>query len=110
MRNKFEQKLQNQLKKSGVEFAYESERIPYILKYNYIPDWPVVTKSGKKIYIEAKGHFRPEAKAKMRAVKKLHPELDIRLVFYSFNKKYIAWAVKNQFPWAVGEIPPTWLE
>jgi hypothetical protein len=62
-----------------------------------------------KIYIEAKGHFRPEAKRKMVAVKKLHPAMDIRIVFYSFKTKDIRWAEKNGFPYSIGKIPEDWL-
>ena len=109
MKNKFEDKLFRQLKKAKVNFKYESERIPYILARHYIPDF-VVLVSGQKIYIEAKGYLRPEHKSKMVAVKKLHPAMDIRFVFYSENKKNIRWAEKHNFPWAIGDIPKEWLQ
>ncbi len=59
--------------------------------------------------IEAKGHFRPEAMRKMVAVKRQHPLLDIRIVFYSKNKRYTKWAEKYGFPYAIGDIPDEWL-
>ena len=108
MKNKFEAKLFNQLKRAKVSFKYESERIPYILARHYIPDF-VLLVQGKKIYIEAKGYLRPEHKSKMVAVKKLHPAMDIRFIFYSENKKYIKWAEKHGFPWAIERIPNEWL-
>lgn len=108
-RNKFEQKIERQLKKASISFKYESEKIPYIFAGHYIPDFVITTKTGK-VYIETKGHFRPEAKRKMCAVKKLHPELDIRILFYSKKLKDIKWAQKNGFLWAVETIPPSWLE
>jgi predicted nuclease of restriction endonuclease-like RecB superfamily len=108
-RNKFEFKLHTQLKKSKVKFEYEPEKIPYVLSGHYIPDFVLTGKNGKT-YIEAKGHFRPEAKRKMVAVKKLHPAMDIRIVFYSFKSKDVRWAEKNRFPYAIGTIPKDWLE
>lgn len=108
-RNKFEARIEKQLKEAKIKFKYEAEKIPYLISGHYIPDFIVETTHGK-IYIETKGHFRPEAKRKMVAVKKLNPHLDIRLLFYSPNKQYIKWAVKNGFKFAVGEIPQEWLE
>lgn len=109
LKNEFEKKLYRQLKKSKVSFKYESEKIPYILARHYIPDFVLVLPSGK-IYIEAKGYLRPEHRAKMVAIKKLHPAMDIRIIFYSFNKKYIKWAEKYNFPYAIGTIPGEWLK
>jgi predicted nuclease of restriction endonuclease-like RecB superfamily len=108
LKNKFEKKLYKQLRKSNVVFKYESDKIPYVLSRHYIPDFTIYTRSGL-VYIEAKGYLRPEHKAKMVAVKKMHPEKDIRIVFYSRNKKYIKWAEKNQFRYAIGCIPDEWL-
>ena len=108
-RNKFEQRIFDQVKKSKVKFDYESERIPYTISGNYIPDFILETKTGK-IYLETKGHFRPEAKRKMAAVKKQHPDLDIRIIFYSSRKPYIRWAEKHGFKYAFHSIPEEWLE
>lgn len=107
-RNKFERKLDEQLSKSKVKYSYETEKIPYVIYGLYNPDFVLVLPSGHIIYIEAKGHFRPEAKRKMAAVKKQNPSLDIRFIFYSKNKTYIKFAEKHGFPWAIGEIPEGW--
>lgn len=107
-RNKFEQKIEKQLKRSRVVYSYESKQIPYVLSGHYIPDFCINTKSGV-VYIETKGYFRPEAKRKMVAVKKYNPHLDIRIVFYAFKKKDIAWAIRNGFRYAIGTIPKEWL-
>lgn len=80
-----------------------------MIEGNYIPDFILAGKS-KTIYLETKGHFRPEAKRKMVAVKKLHPTLDIRIVFYSNKKTDIRWAERYGFPYAVGEVPSGWLD
>ena len=80
------------------------ERIPYILARYYVPDFVLYTPLGK-VYIELKGYLRPEHKSKMVAVKKMHPEKDIRILFYTPNKKYDKWAVKNGFKYAFSTIP-----
>ena len=74
-----------------------------------MPDFVIRTPTGV-VYIEAKGYFRPEAKRKLVAVKKQHPEKDIRIVFYSRNKQYIKWAEKTGFRYAIGTIPTEWME
>lgn len=107
-RNKFEYKLYGFLKTKKVSFKYESEKVPYLISGHYIPDFILTTKSGK-VYIEAKGHFRPEAKRKMVAVKKLNPHLDIRIVFYSNKLKDTKWAERYGFPYAIETIPEEWL-
>lgn len=108
-RNKFETKLSEQLIKAKVKFKYEAERIPYVLARHYIPDFILETIHGK-IYIEAKGHFRPEAKAKMKAVKRQNPNMDIRFVFYKYSKVYERWCIKHNFKYAFNDIPNEWLE
>jgi Phage endonuclease I len=62
-----------------------------------------------KIYVECKGYLRPEHKAKMCAVKRQNPKLDIRILFYSANKKQIKWAERNGFRYAIEDIPEEWL-
>jgi len=108
LKNQFEKKIYNALRRAKSNFQYESERIPYLLARHYIPDFVVITSLGK-IYIECKGYLRPEDKSKMVAVKKLHPEMDLRILFYSRNKKYIKWAEKNGLKYAIGTIPKEWL-
>jgi hypothetical protein len=62
------------------------------------------------VYIETKGYLRPEHKRKLVAVRRLHPEKDIRIIFYAPVKKNIKWAEKNGFKWAVETIPKEWLD
>ena len=108
-RNKFELRLYSALRKQRASFKYESEKILYTYSGHYTPDFVVETKQGK-IYIEAKGYFRPEDKRKIAAVKKCNPTLDIRLVFYSVSKVNIRWAEKYGFPYAIGDIPQDWMK
>ena len=109
LRNKFEKKIHKQLRRAKANFKYESERIPYVLARHYIPDFVLETPNGK-VYVECKGYLRPEHKAKMIAVKKLNPNIDLRILFYSANKKNIKWAEKNGFKYAISMIPKEWLE
>ena len=109
LKNKFEKDVEDQLKRSGLKFEYEHEKVAYILACHYIPDFVVETPTGK-LYIEAKGYLRPEHKRKMCAVKRQHPNLDIRMLFYSANKDYIRWAVRNSFRYAIKTIPKEWLD
>lgn len=106
-KNKFEQRIYALLKRKKVSFKYESERIPYIISGHYIPDF-VVGSGDDRVFIETKGYLRPEHKRKMVAVKKLHPTLDIRILFYAWKAKDVKWAEKQGFPWAVDTIPDDW--
>lgn len=70
------------------------------------------------IAIEFKGWFRPAERTKMLAVKRAHPELDIRLVFErpqntlskASKTTYAAWATKHGFEWADNHVPKFWLD
>lgn len=108
-RNRFEKKLHQQLKKAKVNFKYEPVKLPYVLSGHYIPDFVLYRPDGM-VYIEAKGYFRPEHKRKMVAVKKAHPTIDLRIVFYSFKTKDVRWAEKNGFPYSIGTIPKDWID
>jgi predicted nuclease of restriction endonuclease-like RecB superfamily len=107
-KNKFEARILKQLELRKVKFKYESEKIPYVIAGHYIPDFIIETPTGK-VYLETKGYFRPEAKRKMVAVKKAHPELDIRLLFYSASKTNIRWAEKHGFRYAFHQVPEDWI-
>jgi len=108
-RNEFEKSIERFLKKKKVKFKYEREKIPYVIAGHYIPDFIIETKLGT-VYVEAKGYLRPEAKRKMVAVKRQHPEMDIRFVFYSRRSSQIKWADKHGFKWAIKEVPTEWLQ
>src|SRR6266566_2033107 len=107
-RNKFEKTLNSQLKRSKLSYEYETERIPYVLARHYIPDFIIKTIRGK-IYVEGKGRLRPDDRAKMAAVKRQHPNLDIRIVFCAYSKTNVRWAKKLGFKYAIKRIPKEWL-
>lgn len=111
-RSGFERTLVTQLKRAGVKFTYESLKLPYQTFHNYYPDF--VLENG--IVIEAKGKLDQDTRAKMIAVKKAYPDLDIRFVFMRADNKisrgskttYGMWAERNGFKWADGVIPEEW--
>lgn len=108
-RNKFEKRIFASLKRRKAAFKYEGKKLPYVLACHYIPDFIVETPLGQ-VYIETKGYLRPEDKRKLVAVKKQHPEIDLRILFYASNEQYIKWATKNGFKYAVSSIPTEWLK
>lgn len=118
-RNPFEVSVLKALTKHrprGASIEYESERLPYVIAKTYVPDFIITLSCGRKIYIEAKGYFRPTDRIKMLAVKRMNPTLDIRIVFAVDNKlnkgsksRYSDWCEKHGFPYAVGLVPKNWM-
>ena len=111
-RNQFEERLGSFLDDRRVAYEYETLVLSYTLEGKYKPDF--ILPNG--IIIEAKGFFRTNAQRTLRAVKKKHPKLDIRLVFYNQNQKVqgsklkcYEWAVKYKFKFANGSIPEEWI-
>jgi len=103
------------LRRRGVEFQYETLKIPYRRKDSvYNPDF-ILTNG---IIIEAKGHLSQADRVKMKLVKDQHPLFDIRFVFQRAQNKisktskttYAMWADLHGFPWAEGLIPEKWLK
>lgn len=102
---------------------YEVEKLEYTTTHNYLPDFRIKTKKGKIIYIETKGNgrsFDSSVRQKMIAVKEQHPDLDIRILFYSDGKigprrkngtfrKQSDWATENGFTFAIRQIPEEWI-
>ena len=94
---------------------YETKRLPYILKKNYLPDFIITKPDGSIIYIEVKGYFSSTDRVKLLAVKDLHPCLDLRIVFDKDNKlssksdtRYSEWCDRNKIRYSVGKIPQEW--
>lgn len=102
LKSGFEVKVSNAL---GKAWAYETEKLPYVLENNYRPDFISVA-SG--IIVEAKGRFTGADRRKMLAVQKAHPRRSIRLVFMRDNplykgskSRYSDWAKKHGFPFSI---------
>jgi hypothetical protein len=114
-RSRLEERLARWLELNEHQFEYETLRLPYTWEAVYTPDF--ILPNG--VILEAKGYFKPEDRRKMLAVKKAHPELDIRLVFqqpYNTLTKaskttYAAWAEKHGYLWAASHnIPLEWFQ
>jgi len=114
-RSRLEERLARWMEVNDLPFEYETLKLDYTVQAVYTPDF--ILPNG--VILEAKGYFKPEDRRKMLAVKKQHPELDIRLVFQApyntLSKKskttYAMWAEKNGFLWAIyNDIPLTWFD
>lgn len=113
-RSGFERTVDLQLHSSGVAYSFEDTKIPYILECDYNPDFHLIKSN---IFIETKGRLLPEDRRKHLALKKQHPELDVRFVFMYPNRNmpktkqtHETWATRNGFKWAIGSIPQAWLD
>jgi hypothetical protein len=111
-RSGFEHAIALKLKADGVEFEYESVTVKYPVIRSYKPDF--ILPNG--IIVEAKGRFTGADRSKHLAVRKEHPELDIRFVFQANNtygsigKRYSDWCDQHGFEYAFTEIPGEWYE
>ena len=122
-RNKFEERTGRALDNVGAEFSYETLKLEYFVESEYIPDFVIKTPSGAQRIVETKGNgrsFDHHTRRKMIAVKQQHPELDIRILFYSDGKigpkrkdgtfmLQSDWAKKHGFIYAIKDIPKEWL-
>ena len=122
-RSGFEDEFESDLNERGIAYGYETETLSY--KYiiparekteRYTPDFPLVTQTGKKIYIETKGRLTAENRKKYLRVKNLLG-IDLRFVFQRPNNKiyrgsnttYAEWCDQNGFQWAKETLPQEWL-
>ena len=116
-RSKFEAHFAKDLQKRKVPFKFETEKLEYTLVKNYVPDFILRTKKGKKIYIETKGRLTQSDRQKMLAVQKNHPKKDVRFIFMRAKEKlaknskttYAMWAERNGFKWGEKYMPEEWL-
>lgn len=115
-RSKFEQHIATDLRKKGVEFEYETLKIPFKVpesKHTYKPDF--ILPSG--ICIEAKGRFDNDARKKMAVViEQSRGTRDIRMLFMrdqplqkGAKNFYSDWCNARGIKFAIGGIPDEWL-
>jgi len=115
-RSMLEVKIAKQLEEAGIDFGYETLKLPYKVSEvrTYVPD--LVLPNG--IIIETKGRFVAADRKKHLLIKKQHPELDIRFVFSNSKTKlsksskttYGAWCAKHGYLYADKEVPLEWLK
>ncbi len=100
----------------GIAYAYEPHQMEYTLDCKYTPD--IGLPCNGDLLIEVKGNFKPADRRKMLAVKRAHPEADIRFVFMRAGNKiskvskttYAQWSEKHGFPYAEGKVPDDWVK
>lgn len=118
-KSQFEVKIFKELRAleeaGGYKTHYEPVKFPYVLEKTYKPDFRITRQNGE-LFIEAKGYFRAEDREKLAAVRRSHPDLDLRIVFTRDNKihpqsnmRYSDWCKKYDFEYAIGSVPKEWL-
>ena len=115
-RSGLEQDTAKFLKKRGIGFTYEEMKIKWVdpKTKTYTPDF--VLDNG--IIIETKGMFTAADRRKHLAIKRQHPNLDIRFVFENSRRKlrkgakstYGEWCIKYGFRYYDRIIPEDWLK
>ena len=115
-RSGLEHKLSIYLDEHKVKYDYENIKIEWedLAYRTYTPDF--VLDNG--IIIETKGRFMAADRRKHIAIKKQHPNLDIRFVFTNSKAKlskgakssYADWCIKNGFRYYDRIIPEDWLK
>lgn len=115
-RSGLELRISTSLKEQGIDFKYESVKIEWedLAYRTYTPDFVL----GNGIIIETKGMFTTADRRKHIAIKKQHPNLDIRFVFENSKRKlrkgakssYAEWCIKYGFKYYDRIIPEDWLK
>ena len=113
-RSKLEEKVACLLSELGVDYEYESTKVPYTIQHHYYPAFILPN----NIYLETKGYWDSKDRRKVLAVKRDNPDLDLRMVFQApyntISKKskttYAMWCEKHKIPWtSYHDIPLDWL-
>ena len=115
-RSGLEEKIAKQLDEAGVQYHYETIKVPYDLAETrkYTVDFQLTN----GIIVETKGLFKTEDRKKHLLIQKQHPELDIRFVFSNARAKlykgskttYAMWCEQYNFKWADKVIPTEWIK
>ena len=114
-RSGLELKVAKELDDQGFDYLYEKVKIEWedLAYRTYTPDFVLFN----GIIIETKGQFTTADRRKHLAIKKQHPNLDIRFVFENSRRKlrkgakstYAEWCVKYNFLYYDRIIPEDWL-
>ena len=115
-RSGLEDKVATYLIKQNVNFLYEKIKIECedLAYRTYTPDF--ILHNG--IIIETKGQFITADRMKHLAIRKQHPNLDIRFIFSNSKQKlrkgakstYAEWCIKHKFRYYDEVIPEEWLK
>ena len=88
-RSGLEDKLSEQISDAGLDVNYETDKIAYTVperQSQYTPDFRINTPDGH-FYIEGKGRFTVDDRAKHLLIREQHPDTSIRFVFSNANAK-----------------------
>lgn len=137
----FEETFSEYLRKLGIDYDYEKVRVPFeVPAYiaHYTPDFVFDKKSRRRlkrplkldpkrhIILETKGKFPMRDRNKMIWVKKMNPDLDIRMIFMddrvidkrkkgrrdgeeglrTKGYRHSDWCIDHGFPYYIGGEPP----
>jgi len=115
-RSGLEMKISDYLKELDIPVVYEAIKIEWedLMYRTYTPDF--VLPNG--IIIESKGRFTAADRRKHIEIKKQHPKLDIRFVFYNSRNKlnkgakttYQGWCEKHKFLYYDRIVPLEWIQ
>ena len=115
-RSGLELKIADYLKQQKCKYKYEALKIEWedLTYRTYTPDFVL----GNGIIIETKGMFTLADRKKHLAIKKQHPQLDIRFVFENSNRRlrkgaktrYYQWCNRHDFDYYDRIIPEEWLK
>lgn len=103
-KSRLEAKFAAMMKKAGKKAEYEVDKLEFITKTHYLPDWKIAP----NVYIETKGYLSSSNRSRLIDFKKQYPHVTICLVFQESQNKiyrnsrttYAQWATKNGFPWS----------
>lgn len=118
-RSGLEDRVSQQITKAGLKLLYETDKVNYVVPARdakYTPDFKLPKKGGF-FYVETKGIWTVQDRAKHLLIQKQHPDLDIRFVFSNQNAKlykgsptsYASYCEKHNFRYANKVIPEAWL-
>ena len=107
-KSQFERNVAKEFKTKGIKFVYEPIVVEFLQpekKRKYTPDFEIKTKAGATIFVETKGKFTAEDRAKMIWVREQNPEKKFVLLFMNSAVKihknsktcYSDWCRKNNF-------------
>lgn len=119
-RSGLEKVISEQITEAGLPLHYETDRIAYTVparQAKYTPDFKL-PKVGGVFYIETKGRWVTQDRAKALLLHKQHPDIDIRYVFSNQNARlykgspttYAMYCEKHGLVYANKWIPDEWLE
>ena len=118
-RSGLEQTISDFLKSEGIKVQYETDRISYTIpsrQSKYTPDFKL-PKPGGFWYLETKGIWAVQDRAKHLLIREQHPTIDIRFLFSNARAKlykgsktsYADYCDKHGFLYAHKYIPEAWV-